>query len=80
MALEIINKEIVGEIDDLDAKLSGEIPVTRLELLHLANSWDRYYDFNTNNNENIINPIIEIIKMNLKNANFFIITFPVLHF
>lgn len=38
MALEIINKEIVGEIDDLDAKLSGEIPVTRLELLHLANS------------------------------------------
>ena len=31
MALEIIKKEIVGEIDDLDAKLSGEKPVTRLE-------------------------------------------------
>src|SRR5574344_451172 len=63
MALEIINKEIVGEIDDLDAKLSGEKPVTRLELLHLANSWDRYYDFNTNNNE------IEIKFFNIKNKN-----------
>ena len=58
--LEIIKKEIVGEIDDLEAKLSGEKPVTRLELLHLANSWDRYYDFNTNNNE------IKIKKMSVR--------------
>ena len=33
-----------------------------------------------NNNENNINPIIEINRIILKTANFFIITFLVLHF
>ena len=55
MALKIINHEIIGEIDDLNAKLSGEKPVTREELLYLVNSWGReqafkfIYDNQTNN-------------------------------
>jgi hypothetical protein len=47
MALEIINRKIVGTIDNLEEKLSGEIPVTREELLALVSSWGRLESFNT---------------------------------
>ena len=40
MPLEIKNGEIIGEIDDLKEKLNGEIPINRLELLYLVNSWE----------------------------------------
>ena len=45
MALEIINRKIVGTIDNLEEKLSGKLPVTREELLVLTNSWGRKLDF-----------------------------------
>ena len=35
MALEIIDKKIVGTIDSLEAKLSGNIPIQIEELLLL---------------------------------------------
>ncbi len=57
MALEIIRKRIVGTIDNLQEKLNGELPINRLELLYLVNSWGRDYDFYTN--ENIIIPKCE---------------------
>ena len=41
MTLEVINEEIVGTIENLEAKLNGEIPITREELLVLVNSWGR---------------------------------------
>ena len=41
MALKIIDKKIVGEIYFLEEKLEGKIPVDRLELLYLVNSWGR---------------------------------------
>ncbi len=41
MALEIIENKIVGTIEDLEAKLNGELPINRLELLYLVNSWGR---------------------------------------
>ena len=52
MALEIINKEIVGEIDNLEAKLEGKLPVTREELLVLVNSWGRKLGFATKDSQN----------------------------
>ncbi len=56
MALEIINNRIVGTIDNLEEKLSGEIPVTRDELIVLINSWGRTHSFCTidSNNFDII--------------------------
>ena len=50
MALEIIRKRIVGTIDNLQEKLNGELPINRLELLYLVNSWGRYKEFSTNEN------------------------------
>ena len=46
MALIIENRKIVGEIDNLEAKLEGKIPVDRLELLYLVNSWgkNKYFE------------------------------------
>ena len=41
MALKIIDKKIVGTIDNLQEKLDGKLPVDRLELLYLVNSWGR---------------------------------------
>ena len=41
MALSIKNQEIIGEIDKLEEKLEGKLPVDRLELLVLVNSWGR---------------------------------------
>ena len=41
MALSIKNQEIIGEIDNLQDKLDGRIPIDRLELLVLVNSWGR---------------------------------------
>ena len=51
MALKIIDKEIVGKIDNLEDKLDGKLPVDILELLYLINSWGRtksFYAFNLN--------------------------------
>ena len=50
MALEIINSKIVGTIEDLEEKLDGKIPIDRLELLYLVNSWGRSETLVTNNN------------------------------
>lgn len=47
MALRIRDEEIIGKIDNLKKKLNGEIPVTRLELLYLVNSWGRKSFFYT---------------------------------
>ena len=47
MALEIIDEEIVGTIEDLEEKLEGKLPVDRLELLYLVNSWGRTNFFYT---------------------------------
>ena len=54
MALEIQNKRIVGTIDNLQEKLNGKLPVDRVELLYLINSWGRSQDFSTS--ENILIP------------------------
>ena len=48
MALKIENKKIVGTIDNLEEKLDGKLPVDRLELLYLINSWGRHYKFGVN--------------------------------
>src|SRR5574344_997057 len=47
MALSIENQQIIGNIDDLEAKLEGKLPVDRLELIELINSWGRYNSFQT---------------------------------
>ncbi len=47
MALEIINRKIIGKIDNLEDKLDGKIPINRLELLVLINSWGRIDFFYT---------------------------------
>ena len=47
MALSIKDQEIIGEIDKLEEKLSGKLPVDRLELLYLVNSWGRIDFFYT---------------------------------
>ena len=69
MALEIQNETIVGTVNDihsmngiglhdnLQEKLNGELPINRLELLYLINSWGRDNDFYTV--ENIIIPKCE---------------------
>ena len=44
MALKIKNERIIGTIDNLQDKLDGKLPVDRLELLHLVNSWGRLGD------------------------------------
>ena len=41
MALKIIENKIVGTIDNLQDKLEGKLPIDRLELLYLVNSWGR---------------------------------------
>ena len=62
MALEIQNETIVGKINDihsmngiglhdnLQEKLNGKLPVDRVELLYLINSWGRISSFDTNDN------------------------------
>ena len=45
MALEIINSKIVGTIDNLQDKIDGKIPIDRLELIYLVNSWGRELSF-----------------------------------
>ena len=50
MALEVKDREIIGEIDNLEEKLNGELSINRLELLYLVNSWGRTNSFNTNEN------------------------------
>ncbi len=51
MALKIIENKIVGTIENLEDKLEGKLPVDRLELLYLVNSWGRtesFYIFDIN--------------------------------
>ena len=55
MALKIIDKKIVGKIDNLQDKLEGKLPIDRLELLVLVNSWGRIENFTTYNNDMEIN-------------------------
>lgn len=50
MALEIKNHKIIGGIDNLEKKLNGELPIDRLELLYLVNSWGRSQEFYTSEN------------------------------
>ena len=47
MTLSIENQQIIGKIDDLEDKLEGKLPVDRLELIELINSWGRYNSFQT---------------------------------
>ena len=47
MALDITNKRIVGTVDNLQKKLNGELPINRLELLYLVNTWGRNQEFST---------------------------------
>ena len=49
MAQRVEKYNIVGEIDNIQEKLSGKIPITMEELLVLVNSWGRLYSLNTNN-------------------------------
>ncbi len=44
--------KIVGTIDNLEEKLNGNIPVDRLELIHLVNSWGRTQGIHIYNYEN----------------------------
>ena len=64
MALKIIDKKIVGTIDNLQDKLEGKLPIDRLELLYLINSWGRSETLVTNNNNVEIK--IEISKCQAK--------------
>ena len=53
MALEIINFGLIGNIDNLEEKLEGKLPINQLELIYLVNSWGRnatvsIYDSNDN--------------------------------
>ena len=56
MALEIINSKIVGTIENLEEKLEGKIPIDRLELIYLVNSWGRKFKFDikASNNQTLI--------------------------
>ena len=52
MGLKIKNERIIGTIDNLEAKLNGELPVTREELIELINSWGRRLGFYTKDSQN----------------------------
>ncbi len=56
MALKIIDKKIVGTIDNLQEKLEGKLPIDRLELIELVSSWGRMDLFLTTgiNNETLV--------------------------
>ena len=62
MALEIQNDTIVGKIDNLQEKLNGELPINRLELIHLVNSWGREKKFKTNENIKIYKCEAEVLR------------------
>ena len=47
MSLKIKNERIIGTIDNLEEKLEGKLPVDRLELFYLINSWGRTSFFYT---------------------------------
>ena len=47
-SLRIKDYKIIGNIYDLEKKINGEIPVTRLELLVLVSTWGRNGIFYTN--------------------------------
>ena len=42
------------EIQNLQEKLNGELPINRLELLYLVNSWGRTSSFYINENIQIL--------------------------
>ncbi len=51
MALRVENNRLVGNVDNLETKLNGKLPVDRLELIYLVNSWGRSETFITYNND-----------------------------
>ena len=78
MALRVENNRLIGNIDNLEAKLNGELPVNRAELLFLASLHGRNKDvfievnketlFNNNakeNNDNLI--ILKLPKQEREN-------------
>ncbi len=69
--LRIKNNRLVGKIYNLEKKLNGEIPVTRLELIHLVNSWGRDFLFMTEKSNELIfiNKIKQNEKYNLSKLN-----------
>ena len=64
MALSIKKSKIVGTIDNLQEKLNGDIPVNKIELLELINSWGRNQNLILTNVENKYNIVIPEIKLN----------------
>ncbi len=58
MALKIKNERIIGTIDNLEDKLDGKLPVDRLELIYLVNSWGRTSFFYTE----YLNEDVTIVK------------------
>ncbi len=44
----------VSDIENLEKKLNGELPINRVELLYLVNSWGRTSNFNINENIQIL--------------------------
>ena len=69
--LRIKNNRLVGKIYNLEKKLNGEIPVTRLELIHLVNSWGRDFLFMTEKSNELIfiNKMKQKEKYNLSKLN-----------
>ena len=55
MALRVEKYNIVGEIDNLQDKLDGKLPIDRLELIYLVNSWGRDREFSLKVNDEYIN-------------------------
>ena len=69
--LRIKNNRLVGKIYHLEKKLNGEIPITRLELFHLVNSWGRDFVFMTEKSNELIfiNKMKQNEKYNLSKLN-----------
>src|SRR5574344_1881484 len=55
MALRVEKYNIVGEIDNIQEKLNGELPIDKLELIYLVNSWGRDREFSLKINDEYIN-------------------------
>ncbi len=58
MALRVENNRLVGNVDNLETKLNGKLPVDRLELIYLVNSWGRTSFFYTE----YLNEDVTIVK------------------
>lgn len=72
MSIKIENNKLIGTIDDLDKKLKGKLPITREELIVLANSWGRnesFYTKSTTGKTIFIEKIEEKEKYDLSKLN-----------